>query len=136
MFTGEGEESEKVVLQQTPMSVSCSQRKWDLTLRGFGATAKLKVTSSPGQDGGDVDVSSWLDGSCGALGTACLQEGGKAAPSTTGTFQEKAHISPCSVWVPKAGPGHITFGVTFGKSQASPTGSPLLALAFLKVQRE
>lgn len=82
-----------------------------------------------------MDFISWLDGSCGALGAACLQEGGKAVPSTTGTFQEKAHITSCSVWVPKAGPGHITFGIIFRKSQASPTGSPLLALAFLKVQR-
>lgn len=80
-------------------------------------------------------VSSWLDGSCGALGAACLQEGGKVAPSTTSTFQEKAHILPCSIWVPKAGPGHITFGAIFGKSQASPTASPLLVLASLKVQR-
>lgn len=38
-------------------------------------------------------VSSWLNGSCGALGASCLQEGGKVAPSTTGTFQEKAHIT-------------------------------------------
>lgn len=80
-------------------------------------------------------VSSWLDGSCGALDAACLQEGGKLVPSTTGTFQEKAHITPCYVWVLKAGPGHITFGVTFGKSQASPTASPLLVLAFLKVKK-
>lgn len=35
----------------------------------------------------------------------------------------------------KAGPGHITFGVTFGKSQGSPTASLLPVLAFLKVQR-
>lgn len=80
-------------------------------------------------------VSSRLDGSCGALGAACLQEAGKVALSTTSTFQEKAHITSCSIWVPKAGPGHITFGAILGKSQASPTASPLLVLSFLEVQR-
>lgn len=50
-------------------------------------------------------VSSWLNGSCWGLGAACLQEGGNGAPCTTGTFQEKVHITSCSVWVPRLGLG-------------------------------
>lgn len=61
-----------------PMSVSCSQRRWALAPHGFGATAKLKETSSPGTGSsgcGCQFLAGWILWSSGY----CLSPGGREA---------------------------------------------------------